>query len=226
MSTISTSAEKVGSALRRTWASRPDLCKLVCWPCGYAGVRVGEASHPGPTNACPSCGSDLHTVIRRSAEPCSMCGERSGRGAQACEPCGGLLCLSCVATVNRSDPILSSQTQEAAAVGADIAASGLSAESPSGVVISGIVSLPAESMEQLSPAPARARACPCSGAYLVKRTLGSAVTCRQCGRERMRGCNIWACGACDRKLCPTCKEARPYWKGRRSDTPLIPKWRS
>eukprot|EP00973_Karenia_brevis_P045510 6302739-Karenia_brevis.AAC.1 len=30
--------------------------KSVSWQCGYRGVRVGEASHPGPP--CPNCGEE------------------------------------------------------------------------------------------------------------------------------------------------------------------------
>ena len=137
-----------------------------------------------------------------------------------------MLCVSCVATVCWQDPILSTQTQEAAAVAeavalvqAETAANDQSARSSSGVVTSVGGVTPAESMEGSPSAPARARACPCGGAYLVRRTLGSADKCSQCERERNRGCQIWECGACNRRLCPPCKEARPYWKGR-VDTPM------
>eukprot|EP00973_Karenia_brevis_P074123 10301493-Karenia_brevis.AAC.1 len=61
--------------------------------------------------------------------------------------------------------------------------------------------------------PARARLCPCGAAHLVPCTLTSPTECRQCGRQRRRGCRIWKCHICDRGLCPTCKEARPYWNG-------------
>ena len=30
---------------------------------------------------------------------------------------------------------------------------------------------------------------------------------------------MWECGACERLLCPTCKETRPYWKGGPVDGP-------
>ena len=78
----------------------------------------------------------------------------------------------------------------------------------------------AQAVDIASPAaPARARVCPCGNAYLARRTLGSACLCRQCGRERTRGCQMWECGACERRLCPMCKETRPHWKGGPVDSP-------
>eukprot|EP00973_Karenia_brevis_P092554 12412977-Karenia_brevis.AAC.1 len=49
--------------------------------------------------------------------------------------------------------------------------------------------------------------------FLVSRTLGSAAPCHQCGRDRGRGSKMWDCASCNRRLCPTCKEARPHWRG-------------
>ena len=72
--------------------------------------------------------------------------------------------------------------------------------------------------------PLRARACPCRDSFLQRMTLSRRVSCGHCGRERNRRCTIWNCPSCGRRLCPTCKEARPYWHtGGRGGAPS-PEW--
>eukprot|EP00973_Karenia_brevis_P086878 12049146-Karenia_brevis.AAC.1 len=53
--------------------------------------------------------------------------------------------------------------------------------------------VPAESTIVMGTIPVRARRCPCGKAHLANRTLGTAEECRQCGRERHRGCKMWTC---------------------------------
>eukprot|EP00973_Karenia_brevis_P075058 10429599-Karenia_brevis.AAC.1 len=45
-------------------------CIQICkWQCGYAGIRVGEAGHPGPT--CPDCESNCAAARSRPAFACN-----------------------------------------------------------------------------------------------------------------------------------------------------------
>ena len=67
-------------------------------PGGFRGVRVGEASHPGPEGPRnpPECRLSLSAVCGTPL-PCAVCGRMCSRGTLAgvCEACGLTVCLSC-----------------------------------------------------------------------------------------------------------------------------------
>eukprot|EP00973_Karenia_brevis_P082679 11461605-Karenia_brevis.AAC.1 len=71
-------------------------CIQICkWQCGYAGIRVGEAGHPGPI--CPDCESNCAATRSRPAFACNWCGEGAGRGGwiYTCSQCTVELCGTC-----------------------------------------------------------------------------------------------------------------------------------
>eukprot|EP00973_Karenia_brevis_P059004 8215446-Karenia_brevis.AAC.1 len=73
---------ELGRAERHASAENA-FAKLVCarvilWQCGFRGIRVGEASHPGPPN-CPNDRFELVRATGRAGDLCDLCGERCGR---------------------------------------------------------------------------------------------------------------------------------------------------
>ena len=70
------------------------ILKCIMWQCGYAGLRVGEASHPGPL-ACPGCGEAMRSIKLSKSQPCALCGVAAKRSGLRCEACAGILCSDC-----------------------------------------------------------------------------------------------------------------------------------
>ena len=63
------------------------------WQQGWLGVRVGEASHPGPQSPC----NFVQDVVRGTPVECAGCGCKCPRGmvAKLCGACGLVRCLRC-----------------------------------------------------------------------------------------------------------------------------------
>eukprot|EP00973_Karenia_brevis_P045965 6366105-Karenia_brevis.AAC.1 len=58
-----------------TWA-----VKTIMWQCGLLGIRVGEATHPGPI--CPNCGDEMWKARLTRDAPCNWCGTAGKRRAE------------------------------------------------------------------------------------------------------------------------------------------------
>ena len=83
------------------------IVKLVHWQCGYTGLPVGEAGHPGPRRKrllCPSCDD---TMVRTATGSFSACGNSGNSTSSSgpttdicrfclCRPCDTIICDGCL----------------------------------------------------------------------------------------------------------------------------------
>ena len=77
---------------------------------GLRGERIGEASHPGPTDtpgttACPGCTVPMVRAERvPGSTACSICGNTPTPGGLEfiCDPCGTRLCRECAEGCNEA----------------------------------------------------------------------------------------------------------------------------
>eukprot|EP00973_Karenia_brevis_P053009 7369791-Karenia_brevis.AAC.1 len=72
--------------------------RLVLWQCGLLGLRVGEASHPGPSVLCPRCGAQMNADLVVPGEICMTCDGLPTQGGEimSCSVCAITRCRECL----------------------------------------------------------------------------------------------------------------------------------
>ena len=165
-------------------------------PGGFAGIRVGEASHPGP--GCPGCGADLEETRPRWRWRCYICAgstQPSGPG-MACSGCAVRICLECAdphqqqPQQEQRQPLQEQQEQEEA----------IPVQPPVAVM---------DGPDGRSPA-ARHRSCPqCTmdirGGQATRRDEHAMLSCAGCRHRFVQREWLYRCSACAVAICKQCR---------------------